>query len=183
MQESAITLHVYELQPDPSQQTQQPSATDRALLMVSGFLPAIGMGAYHTSLEVKVMNLKYTFAAGGGIMVGRSTGPDVGVPNGAKYSTSICLGNSNKTREELLEIVRRLGTLFFTPHSYNLVHRNCNHFAETLATALLSPQKRLESFPKWLNRLANTGAMVMANSNDQIASCNILEEAQLAAGY
>ena len=177
-----VVLHVYELKPDPSR-AQQISTADRALLFMSGILPAIGMGAYHTSLEV--MGLKYTFAANAGIMVGRANGPDVGVPSGAKYQNAISLGPLLRTREELQEIIRRLSTLFFTSTSYHLVHRNCNHFTETLATALLlsEPSKaRLETFPKWLNRLANTGAMVMSGE-EGVAKCDTLQEARLAAGF
>ena len=140
------------------------------------------MGAYHTSLEV--MDLKYTFAGGAGVMVGRSNGPDVGVPTGANYHKAIQLGVSEKSREEIQEIIKRLSMLFFTPASYHLVHRNCNHFTEVLATALIlqEPKERLTSFPKWLNRLANTGAMVVS-AEEGLAPCDTLQEARLAAGY
>jgi hypothetical protein len=180
-----VVLHVYELQPDPSQHSHQPSTTDRALLLVSGILPAIGMGAYHTSLEV--LGLKYTFAGGAGVMAARSNGPDVGVPRGAKYKTSIPLGGAvRSSRLELQDVIKRLSALFFTPTSYHLVHRNCNHFSETLATALLVTEPktttRLQSFPKWLNRLANTGAMVLSKE-ENVVPCNVMEEARLAAGY
>jgi hypothetical protein len=180
-----VILHVYELQPDPSQQTHAPSATDRALLMVSGILPTIGMGAYHTSLEIS--GLKYTFAAGAGVMVGRSNGPDVGVPRGAKYEKSIPLGEAvRSSRAELQDIVKRLSSLFFTSTSYHLVHRNCNHFSETLAVALLvmepSETTPLQSYPRWLNRLANTGAMVLTKK-ENVVPCRVTDEARLAAGY
>ena len=177
-----VVLHVYEFNPDPSQHDGPVSTTDRALCTLSGILPVIGMGAYHTSLEV--MDLKYTFAGGAGVMVGRSNGPDVGVPNGANYKQAINIGQSARTKEELQEIVKRLSLLFFTPASYHLVHRNCNHFTEVLAMALIlqEPKARLPSFPKWLNRLANTGAMVVT-AEEGIAPCDTVQEARLAAGY
>mmetsp|Transcript_27257 Transcript_27257/g.31109 ORF Transcript_27257/g.31109 Transcript_27257/m.31109 type:complete len:202 (+) Transcript_27257:32-637(+) len=190
---AVVTLHVYEFQPDSSQHPPEAiTTTDRALLMFSQILPAIGMGAYHTSLEV--MNLRYTFAGGAGVMVGRATEPDSGIPGGARYSSSIKLGVLARTTD-LSEIVKRLSLLFFTPASYHLVHRNCNHFTETLATALilthmelLPPNEnnitRLTTFPKWLNRLANTGAMVISAPEEGTTSpCDTFQEARIAAGY
>jgi hypothetical protein len=179
-----VILHVYELQPDQSaHRPEEISRTDRALLMVSGLLPSIGMGAYHTSLEV--MDLKYTFAANAGVMCGRANGPDVGVPKGTRGLTHmIQLGRCSRTKQELIDIIKRLSTLFYTPTSYDIMHRNCNHFTETLATCLVvnDPKGALQTYPKWLNRLANTGAMVIKKDQD-VASSNILEEARIASGY
>jgi hypothetical protein len=179
-----VILHVYELQPDQSaHRPEEISRTDRALLMVSGLLPSIGMGAYHTSLEV--MDLKYTFAANAGVMCGRANGSDVGVPKGARGPTQqIQLGKCTRTRQELIDIIKRLSTLFYAPTSYDIMHRNCNHFTETLATCLVvnDPKGALQTYPKWLNRLANTGAMVIKKDQD-VASSNILEEARIASGY
>lgn len=179
-----VILHVYELQPDQSAfRPEDISRTDRALLMVSGLLPTIGMGAYHTSLEV--MNLKYTFAGNAGVMCGRANGPDVGVPKGAKGPIQqIQLGRCIRTKQELIDIIKRLSTLFYTPTSYDIMRRNCNHFTETLATSLVvnDPKGPIETFPRWLNRLANTGAMVM-KKNEAVVASNILDEARVASGY
>lgn len=181
---NCVILHVYELQPDANaRRPHEISNTDRALLMVTGLLPSIGMGAYHTSLEV--MDLKYTFAANAGIMCGRANGPDVGVPNGAKGPVqSINLGPCLRTKNELIQIIKRLSQLFYTPTSYDIMHRNCNHFTETLATCLVvhDPKERLHSYPGWLNRLANTGAMVLTK-NENVVTSNVLAEARVASGY
>lgn len=179
-----VILHVYELQPDANaRRPHEISNTDRALLMVTGLLPAIGMGAYHTSLEV--MDLKYTFAANAGIMCGRADGPDIGVPNGAKGPIQqINLGPCLRTKQELIQIIKKLSTLFYTPTSYDIMHRNCNHFTETLATCLVlhDPRERLPTYPGWLNRLANTGAMVL-NKKENVVTSNVLAEARVASGY
>ena len=120
-----VILHVYELQPDPSlaeSQQQHVSTTDRALLFMSGLLPTIGMGAYHTSLELGSTGCIYTFVGNLGIVVSKSDSSissipsdvyinmntinmndgsfissyrhdqDIGVPNGGKYKQSILLG-------------------------------------------------------------------------------------------
>lgn len=181
---SNVVLHVYELQPEAnSRSPHEISNTDRALLMVTGLLPSIGMGAYHTSLEV--MDLKYTFAGNAGVMCGRANGPDIGVPNGAKGPVqSIDLGPCVRTKQELIQIIKKLSTFFYTPTSYDMMHRNCNHFTETLATCLVvnDPRQRLNTYPRWLNRLANTGAMVI-NKQENVVTCNVLAEARVASGY
>eukprot|EP00980_Cylindrotheca_fusiformis_P021172 scaffold8136_cov127-Cylindrotheca_fusiformis.AAC.12 len=181
---SMVILHVYELQPDKSGvRPEDISRTDRALLLVSGLLPTIGMGAYHTSIEV--MDLKYTFAGNAGVMCGRANGPDVGVPKGAKGPIQqIPLGKCLRSKQELIDIIKRLSTLFYTRTSYNIMHRNCNHFTETLATCLVvnDPKCPLQTFPRWLNRLANTGALVM-KKDQNVVECNILDEARIACGY
>lgn len=194
-----VKLHVWELQPDANtraqlqQQQSQPSATDRALLLVSGLLPSIGMGAYHSSLEV--MGLKYTFVGNAGVMVGQ--GMDTGLPPmvSGQPNHSIILGRSRlTTKAQLAQVVQCLSQLFYTAQSYDVCHRNCNHFTETLATALLTnfdtnntnhdatPPARLAQYPRWVNRLASTGALAMTNGS-HTAAANILDEARLAAGY
>jgi hypothetical protein len=66
--------------------------------------------------------------------------------------------------------------------------RNCNHFTETLATAIIlqdglaeSGHPKLKSYPEWINRLANTSKMVVSHDDD-IVPCNPLEEARKAVG-
>mmetsp|Transcript_6793 Transcript_6793/g.9918 ORF Transcript_6793/g.9918 Transcript_6793/m.9918 type:complete len:204 (+) Transcript_6793:52-663(+) len=187
-----LILHIYELKPNV-EDPRQLSSTDRALCMVSGFLPSIGMGAYHSSLEV--FDLIYTFS-NAGVMVSRKGQQEAGVPAGGTYKQNIRLAElRNVTKAQLPQVIQRLSTLFYTPHgSYNYVHRNCNHFTETLATALIIMEQphqnykdsaRLQTYPKWLNRLANTGAMVgVTGSSSGIAATpsQILNEAKVAAG-
>jgi hypothetical protein len=58
------------------------------------------------------------------------------------------------TRSEFDRIVDDLKSQF-GGDSYNLMTRNCNHFAEALSTRLLN-----KPFPGYVNRLANLGGMV-----------------------
>lgn len=178
-----VVLHVYELQTTPNQQQQQ-SAGVRALSFFSRMLPSMGMGAYHTSLEV--MGDRYTFAANAGIVKTRSRSE--AVPPGATYKEAIQLGAcSLRNRGELNEVVTKLSE-FFSKTAYHLVHRNCNHFTETFATAIILKDSlaepgnhKLKYYPEWINRLAKNGSVVISHDED-IVPCNVLQEARKAVG-
>lgn len=166
-----VILHVYLLQ------------SEQGGSFVSRFLPSMGMGAYHTSLEID--GYRYTFAANAGIIKTKSRND--GVPSGASYKESIPLGACACNRGEINAIVNNLGE-FFHGNAYHLVHRNCNHFSETLATAAILNDKlvdmkqgRLKSYPEWINRLANTSKIVISHDED-ILPCDILLEARKAVG-
>ena len=69
-----------------------------------------------------------------------------------------------------------------------VLHRNCNHFTETFATAIIlqdtlseSGPAKLKTYPEWINRLANTSKMVISHDVD-IVPCNVVEEARKAVG-
>lgn len=179
-----VTLHVWELQTAPDEQQQQQSTGARALSFFSKLLPSMGMGAYHTSLEV--MGDRYTFAANAGIVKSRSR--NEAVPGGALFKESILLGAcSVRNRGELQEIVKKLDE-FFSKTAYHLVHRNCNHFTETFATAIIMKDTlaepgthKLKYYPEWVNRLANRSGMVVSHDED-IVPCNVLEEARKSVG-
>jgi hypothetical protein len=169
-----VVLHVYEL---------QPSSSSGSGLFFSRMLGSIGHGAYHTSLEVD--GYRYTFAANAGIV--KTASRNEGVPPGAMYKEAIPLGGCNCNKGEVNSILKKLGE-YFHGRSYHLVHRNCNSFTETLATAiilydqLVDPnQGRLKSYPEWINRLASTGSMVISHDDD-IVPCNVMAEARKATG-
>lgn len=179
-----VVLHVYQLAvPEQGGQQQQQSAGS----FFARMLPNIGMGAYHTSLQVD--KYRYTFAANAGIV--RTLSEREGVPPGATYQEAIplgasCIGNS---RGQLNDIVKKLGDKFFTKTGYHLVYRNCNHFTETLATALIlyndlldkKRAKGLSKYPAWINRLANTSQMLVPHDAD-IVPCKVWDEARIAIG-
>ena len=170
-----VTLHVYQL---------AASEGSNGGSFLSRMLPAVGLGAYHTSVEVA--GYRYTFAANAGIIKTRSQ--NEGVPPGANFKTSVNLGACGcQNRGEINAIIKKLGDLFHG-RSYHLVHRNCNHFTETFATALIlydelvdSRQARLKTYPEWVNRLANTSKVVVGHDDD-ISPCNVVEEARKAVG-
>jgi PPPDE putative peptidase domain len=112
------------------------------------------------------------------------------LPPNAIFQESIKLGRSSYERIEVNNIIKKLGDEFFTATSYHLVHRNCNHFTETFATALIlgdqlaeSDVKRLERYPQWINRLANTGQLVVTkDAENDTRTCMPMEEARKAVG-
>jgi hypothetical protein len=170
-----VILHVYALQP--------PANSSGSGSFISRLLPAVGMGAYHTSLEVD--GYRYTFAANAGIV--KTMSRNEGVPSGAVYKEAIELGSCCCNRGEVNGILQKLGKDFHG-RSYHLVHRNCNHFTETLATAIILNEKlmdknqgRLKAYPEWINRLANTSGMVVSHDDD-IVPCNVMAEARKATG-
>lgn len=193
-----VVLNVYALATDGPEM-------GRAASFLTRFLPSLGMGAYHTSLELDGYN--YTFAAGAGI-VKSSVRNNNSLPLHASFQESIPLGSCRlRNRGQVATILKILGDHFFSPTSYHLVHRNCNHFTETLATALIlhdellsafsteenndnnnnsknrknKPIQRLESFPDWINRLASTGGMMISHDDD-IVPCQVWKEAAQAVG-
>lgn len=192
-----VILNIYDLIPDnnsnPRSQQQQPQAS-----ALSGFfsniLSPLGFGAYHTSIDVS--GFRYTFGAGSGIT--RTSSPEGGgetaeslrfiPPNGA-YRESIILGQTWLERGEINAIVQRMRDDKFTGDKYHLANRNCNHFSQTFATALILGNElleesddskiKLEKYPAWINRLARTGT---AFGIDDGNVCNVVAEARCAAG-
>jgi PPPDE putative peptidase domain len=104
--------------------------------------------------------------------------------------------------DDLLGVLR---DKYFTTTSYHMVYRNCNHFTETFATALVlydtiittttnhnntnhrnknTTTFRLETYPKWINRLAKTaaGTSILSRQEDHpnlppIIPCQVYSEA------
>jgi hypothetical protein len=181
-----VILNIYELIPD--QQGQAAAAnTSRSNSNVSSFftriLTPMGFGAYHTSVDVH--GYCYTFGAGGGIQKSKISNKAIHVPRNGVFKESITLGPCALARGEINEVVNRLRRKFFTETSYHLLNRNCNHFTETFATALvlagrLSDQNPpcLKTFPAWVNRLAKTSTSLV--NHDDV--CDVLLEARHAAG-
>ena len=181
-----VILHVYKLLNDDGGGGSGGGASSRGMSFLSRLLPSMGMGAYHTSLEVD--GYRYTFAANAGIV--KTLSRNEGVPPGAQFQESIPLGASSMSnRGELNQVIKVLGDEFFTPTAYHLVHRNCNHFTETLATAVILNRTlaepncptSLSTYPSWINRLAYT-SQTMIGHDDDIVSCNVLKEAKKAVG-
>ena len=181
-----VILNVYSLTPAAAAASDETSRTGNFLTRL---LPAMGMGAYHT--EIVLDGYHYTFAAQAGIV--KTSAANRGRPqyDGASFQQAIPLGSCGRlSRGEINTVLQRLGDQFFTPTAYHLVHRNCNHFTETLATALIlyddliehmDKAKRLATYPDWVNRLASTGGRLVSHDHD-IVPCNVWQEAVKAVG-
>jgi len=165
-----VTLHVYQLAPSQGGS------------FMSRFLPGLGMGAYHTSLEID--GYRYTFAANAGII--KTLSRNEGLPEGANFQESVTLGTTDCSAEQLKDVLDRMATKFHNT-AYHLVHRNCNHFSETFATACClynelpdcKDTKQLSTYPSFVNRLANTGRSVVGHDED-IVPTDVFQEASYA---
>lgn len=203
--EYPIILNIYELIPStPSDENSggdtNNSAAASTVSFFSRILKPIGFGTYHTSLTVN--GYCYTFSPTVGIqklsIVNRP--PHLHVPSNGRFQESIKLGtlsDSMMDQNKINECINRLRRSYFTDKSYHVACRNCNHFTETFATALLladyqsieeegesgnSKKKKngpsLDSYPSWVNRLAKSGSKLI--DHDDV--CDVTKEAQSAAG-
>ena len=195
-----VILHIYELHADnrtPSASSSGGDATATSAQATPAqrllpFLRTIGLGTYHTSLEIR--SKCYSFAAGVGIA--QSNSPTSGrreqyAPTNARYQESIALGTTTLSQGKINEIVNKLRDTTFTSSSYHLMNRNCNHFTTTLAMALLHYDQltdpgyhpSLQKYPGWVNRLARTGTgLGCLNGEGVDVICDPEREAQVAVG-
>jgi len=205
MQESVedpVVLNIYQLEapePDANAEQQQSSVGRGVASFFSRILPRAGLGAYHTSLDVN--GYCYTFGVGG---IGKSTitNKSTHVPPNGTFQESITLGSlsddivssggsggNGTISSRINECIKRLRESTFTPTSYHLLNRNCNHFTETLALALMTNYRNLvsekseatmsiDAYPRYINRLARSGTAVM-NHGDV---CDVRKEAKTAVG-
>lgn len=121
-----VLLNVYDLSP------------------VNDYLYAMGLGLHHSGVEI--LGKEYSFASGGGVF--DSSPKDA---PGAKFRGSIELGSFEGGSAEVSSAISDLREEF-GPDRYNLIKRNCNHFANALVWRLLR-----RTIPGHVNRLANIG--------------------------
>jgi deubiquitinase DESI2 len=125
---SKVYLNVYDLAP------------------VNECLHPIGLGMYHTGVEV--LGSEYTFASQAGVFHHQPKE----VPQ-ATFREQIYMGDFDGGHLELKNIVDAIGVDQFGPNDYNILNRNCNHFASTLCLRLVR-----KSTPAYINRLADIGS-------------------------
>ena len=108
------------------------------------FLYPIGCGFHHSGVEI--LGSEYSFASGAGIF--DSTPKNA---PGARFREQIEMGAFDGGQAELKQALAELRDEF-PPEEYNLIRKNCNHFAAALCWRLL--RKRI---PAHVNRLADLG--------------------------
>ena len=108
------------------------------------YLYAIGCGLHHSGVEI--LGSEYSFASGAGIF---SNTPKT-APN-ASFREQIVIGTFDGGSYELRQALQSLED-DFQPDSYNLIRKNCNHFANALCWKLLR-----QTIPSHINRLADLG--------------------------
>ena len=109
------------------------------------FLYPVGLGFHHSGVEI--LGSEYSFASGAGIF--DSTPKQA---PGARFREQIEMGAFDGGQAELKMAIAELRDEF-PPDEYNLIRKNCNHFAAALCWKLL--RKRI---PPHVNRLADLGA-------------------------
>ncbi len=185
-----IILNIYELTPPES------NGEDNAAASVSFFsrlLKPLGFGTYHTSLEVN--GYCYTFSVAG-IQKSSVVNKASHVPRNGSFKESVKLASLSESMDQnkINECINNLRQSSFKGPSYHLACRNCNHFTETFATALVladhqllsdaendekvSSNLELKTYPKWVNRLAKSGSGFL--DHDDV--CDVMKEARSAAG-
>jgi deubiquitinase DESI2 len=124
-----VILHVYDLSP------------------ANDYLYPVGFGLHHTG--VQLYDTEYSFADGAGIF----NDTPKSAPN-ARYRESIEMGTFDGTMQDLQIILHELRDQYgFIGTKYNLLRKNCNHFANAFCWKLVS-----KTIPPHLNRLADFGA-------------------------
>lgn len=122
--------------------------------MLNVYSPTGGQHAvYHSGLEVN--GAEYVFGGGdtsfSGVSAQRPRVPPPG--SGWVFYQAVDLGELQVTRDEAQRAVTEL-QLEFPARTYDLVTRNCNHFADALAKRLCGGR----GIPSWVNRAAGMGA-------------------------
>lgn len=105
-----------------------------------------GFGVHHSGVEV--LGSEYAFGSGGGIF--DSTPKEAAQ---AKFRESILLGTIEGGSSQLKSVISQLRNEFKSDN-YNILTRNCNHFANALVFALLGRQ-----IPPHINRVAYIGSI------------------------
>lgn len=197
MVDTRVVLNIYELPMSAPTENEETRPYAGVASFFSRILPSAGFGAYHTSIDVG--NTTYAYAVGG-ITKSPVANKHRYLPANANFIESVDLGYVwSSTTDSTSDVARNiqkcldyLGKHFFTTKGYHLSYRNCNHFTETLATALVVSQadlvqkRSLKSYPAYINRLARTGTMVLDQSADKTEGttgiCDVMKEARAAMG-
>lgn len=109
------------------------------------FLYPIGMGIHHAGVEV--LGTEYSFASNAGIF--DATPKEA---PGAKFREQIFMGVLDGGQAEIKMALDDLRSSF-GPNDYNIIHKNCNHFASALCRKLVGVP-----IPGYVNRIAEVGA-------------------------
>ena len=113
------------------------------------YLHSVGLGAYHSGVEVG--GKEWTFAGGPGAGIFYHTPREA--PGGqATYRESIEMGEITNYVENVARAKAELDPEF-GEEDYNILNKNCNHFAEALIYKLTG-----KNVPGYVNRLAFMGS-------------------------
>lgn len=113
-------------------------------LVDNQYLFPLGLGAYHSGVQLG--SLEYTYAGGSGVYT-----MDPRSAPGAVFRESIEMGKFQGTSAQLDAILMELRALF-SPNDYHILKQNCNTFAEQFVWKLCTVR-----IPGYVNRMAALG--------------------------
>lgn len=105
----------------------------------------IGLGAYHTGIEIHGIEYSFGYNTSGGTGVFEVQPREAG---NARFRESRELGEIKLTHADVYTVIETLKPIFMGS-DYDLLTRNCNHFCVELAAAL-----GVKAPPSYLTRLA-----------------------------
>lgn len=114
----------------------------------------LGLGKYHSGIVVYDKEYIYRVPDGVTDIVPQSGG--IKTKLSSKPVASILLGETDKSRAAVLDIVAKL-SVKFSPQSYDPLDRNSNHFAERLSIELCK-----KTIPQWVNLVADVAGFSQA---------------------
>jgi deubiquitinase DESI2 len=115
---------------------------------------SLGLGFYHSGIQIE--NKEYSFGTGGI----QRTAPQL--PDFGRLREQISLGQFFGTQTDLNQVINDLtNNGGFGIGSYNIAHRNCNHFSDAFSKALLGESTTL---PEYINRAASIGQSFVSNT-------------------
>ena len=114
----------------------------------------LGLGLYHTGVEIA--DKEYSFSNQG---IAR-TNPQL--PEFGVFKEKIKIGTFNLDMEFLASTLASLAATDFSPNTYNIITKNCNHFSNALCISLCGV-----GIPTWINRAASIGSTLSTNVNNK----------------
>ena len=115
------------------------------------YLKIVGHGIHHTSIEI--YKQEFYFVGADSSLTGVDVGPAKVCPlQNCVFSKSVLLGYTKLTKNEIQDLINEISKEY-PANSYNLIYKNCNHFADDFARRLVG-----KSIAGWANRSARMAA-------------------------
>lgn len=140
MPETSIVLNVYDVS----------TPADPALIpSINSWIGMGGLGVFHTGVEIR--GVEYCFGGHAEPGTGVFEIPPRSAPD-ARFRQAIVIGSSRLDSRAMQRVLDGFSDAW-AGSSYNLLTRNCNHFADALCLELTGAR-----IPGWINRLALIGS-------------------------